>query len=424
MSKLIAEYYRRLMEPKQTQLKGFKVTDVRRTRKVGVTARNLQELKKKTCLKLDITEDLSRINICLTDGFEIDEEYFLTLEPQTTLIICKPGENVINEADHLVEMVKKATDKIKENTEIYASSMTDEFRINIAALNKILGSHNTKTLLSRRDEHPEWFEGLRTTFQTKEAYLHRRCQDRIRGYLYKTIEQIRLSKTYNENLVARKQLQLVIVFFKLQLKKDHYFGYYFDRSRAVNWVDDSLIFSDDEIDSVENCCYEHCPCKMDLDDYERFLTGDGDDTVDAKKVKVSEEVSVIQEQEKRDFQIALKECPYEPFERKKSEIMAFCDKRGEFKCSGVWNREDCFYSDLHIINPYTSKEKLVSFSTWNLDHKIERSRTLVPQMLQTAERGEIKKEDVVKFYENLFTAKNLRLVHIMCHDKGSHKVLV
>ncbi|CAB0035568.1 unnamed protein product [Trichogramma brassicae] len=56
MSKLIAEYYRRLMEPKQTQLKGFKVTDVRRTRKVGVTARNLQELKKKTCLKLDRPE--------------------------------------------------------------------------------------------------------------------------------------------------------------------------------------------------------------------------------------------------------------------------------------------------------------------------------------------------------------------------------
>lgn len=37
------------------QLKGYKVTDVNRTRKFGVACRSLQELKRKACAKLNVS---------------------------------------------------------------------------------------------------------------------------------------------------------------------------------------------------------------------------------------------------------------------------------------------------------------------------------------------------------------------------------
>lgn len=109
----------------------------------------------------------------------------------------------------------------------------------------------------------------------QEAYLHRRCQDRIRGYLYKTIEQIKSSEVYDADPQARRQLERVIVFFKLQLRKDHYFGHYFDRSRSViKSKPDAGISSSqsgDETDSNQNCPYEHCPCKLSMSSYERYV---------------------------------------------------------------------------------------------------------------------------------------------------------
>lgn len=42
-----------------------------------------------------VTDDLEDIGIFLLDGSEIDEEYFATLEPQTTLIFRRPGEEIL-----------------------------------------------------------------------------------------------------------------------------------------------------------------------------------------------------------------------------------------------------------------------------------------------------------------------------------------
>lgn len=78
------------------QLKGYKVTDVNRTRKIGIACRNFQDLKQKACSKLNVTNNPTEVNIFLLDGSLIDEEYFHTLEPQTTLILQKPGEKVLS----------------------------------------------------------------------------------------------------------------------------------------------------------------------------------------------------------------------------------------------------------------------------------------------------------------------------------------
>ncbi|XP_076642504.1 DNA fragmentation factor-related protein 4 [Halictus rubicundus] len=410
---LIAGCFRRLTEtPARCELKGYKVTDVHRTRKFGVACRSLQELKRKACAKLNVTNDLAEVNVFLLDGSLIDEEYFYTLEPQTTLIVQKPGERVLSDADLLYDTLRRVNIDFLTAGDKASEFLTENLKAKVAILNSKLNKDDSKTTFTNRDDHPEWFRGLETNYTTKEAYMHRRCQDRIRGYLYKTIEQIKSSETFANDQKARKQLLYAIAFMKMQLKQDHYFGHYFDRTRAATDSTDGV----DESDFVT--CYDHCPCRLNnLDDsaYFRLFGTTEISCVDGAAKKKTKLNTRTEEEEAED------ECPYVIRTKERQACIAICDSNGEFRCGGVWNADSCAYGDRHRINPYRSREELVLFSTWNFDHKIERSRTLVPQLLQLTSQGVVKEEDIIELYDNLFTAKNLRLVHIVCHDKGSHK---
>ncbi|XP_043682461.1 DNA fragmentation factor subunit beta [Vespula pensylvanica] len=422
---LIAECFRRMTDTScKSELRGYKITDVNRTRKFGVACRSLQELKRKACTKLNITNDLAEVNVFLLDGSLIDEDYFHTLEPQTTLILQKPGEKVLSDADLLYETLRRVNIEYITAGDKVSQFLTENLKNKIAVLNNALNKDDSKTAFSLREEHPEWFRGLETNYTSKEAYMHRRCQDRIRGYLYKTIDQIRSSDIYLNDRNARQQLLQTIAFFKMQLKEDHYFGYYFDRSRAAKDPNETEHF--DEVDSSD--CYDHCPCKLShLDDSTHFrLFGNirtidesfNNDEVDARKIT---KVSVERKQDTDENEVRPEKCPFRIKLRNVEEQKAICDRKGEFRCEGVWNANECTYGARHTINPYRSREELVLFSTWNLDHKIERSRTLVPRLLNMSLQDTVNEKDIYDIYENLFTLKNLRLVHVVCHDKGSHK---
>lgn len=193
--------------------------------------------------------------------------------------------------------------------------------------------------------------------------MHRRCQDRIRGYLYKTIEQIKCSDVYMNDRKARQQLLRAIAFFKVQLKEDHYFGYYFDRSRAPSDPKDDKT---DETDS--SSCYEHCPCKLGYISDERYLRSPPTNAaVDSVKIEDETDARKLRKSEANDEEP--ESCPYPVKSRDRHEQIAVCDNKGEFRCEGRWNMDGCAYGDRHKINPYRSKEELVLFSTWNLDHK-------------------------------------------------------
>lgn len=109
-------------------------------------------------------------------------------------------------------------------------------------------------------------------------------------------------------------------------------------------------------------------------------------------------------------------------------LKSICDERGEFSCQGRWDREVCLYSPGHKINPYTSREERIIFQTWNLDHLKERSRAIIPAVFEALKEEENRIKltsddsniDVKGIFNDLFTLKNLKFVHIVCHDKGAH----
>lgn len=109
-----------------------------------------------------------------------------------------------------------------------------------------------------------------------------------------------------------------------------------------------------------------------------------------------------------------------------SNLKALCDKDGSFYCDGRWDKEFCLYVPRHSINPYTSREERIIFQTWNLDHQIERTRSVIPGIcralleIDRAVRKHGCSLDIKAIYNDLFTMNNLRFVHVVCHDKGAH----
>ena len=93
---------------------------------------------------------------------------------------------------------------------------------------------------------------------------------------------------------------------------------------------------------------------------------------------------------------------------------------GVFSCEGRYDEVRCQYKH-HAINPYQSYEARILFSTWNLDHLVERSRTVVPALVKAVQgRRRTEKVNRKYFYSLLFSRVNLKLVHIVCHDKQEH----
>ncbi|OBS58258.1 hypothetical protein A6R68_10619 [Neotoma lepida] len=106
------------------------------------------------------------------------------------------------------------------------------------------------------------------------------------------------------------------------------------------------------------------------------------------------------------------------FDRGAKASSRLCTPEGWFSCQGPFDLDSCLSK--HSINPYGNRESRILFSTWNLDHIIEKKRTVVPTLAEAIQDG--REVNWEYFYSLLFTADNLKLVHIACHKKTTHKL--
>ncbi|XP_077577757.1 DNA fragmentation factor subunit beta isoform X2 [Stigmatopora nigra] len=106
------------------------------------------------------------------------------------------------------------------------------------------------------------------------------------------------------------------------------------------------------------------------------------------------------------------------FDRSQKEAWRLCTREGWFTCQGSFDQAKC--PSLHSINPYGSRERRILFSTWNLDHRIEKRRSVIPALLEALRHHKYEEINLDYFYRLLFTWENLKLVHIVCHKKEAH----
>uniref|UniRef100_A0A8C9API0 DNA fragmentation factor subunit beta n=1 Tax=Prolemur simus TaxID=1328070 RepID=A0A8C9API0_PROSS len=108
------------------------------------------------------------------------------------------------------------------------------------------------------------------------------------------------------------------------------------------------------------------------------------------------------------------------FDRGAKASGRLCTPEGWFSCQGPFDMDSCL--SRHSINPYGNRESRVLFSTWNLDHIIEKKRTIVPTLAEAVKGQDGREVDWEYFYGLLFTSENLKLVHIACHKKTTHRL--
>ncbi|GAB5574481.1 DNA fragmentation factor subunit beta isoform X2 [Prionailurus iriomotensis] len=106
------------------------------------------------------------------------------------------------------------------------------------------------------------------------------------------------------------------------------------------------------------------------------------------------------------------------FDRGAKADSRLCTPEGWFSCQGPFDVDSC--ASKHSINPYGNRESRILFSTWNLDHIIEKRRTVIPTLEAAVAERAGREVSWEYFHSLLFTAHNLKLVHIACHKKTSH----
>lgn len=240
--------------------------------------------------------------------------------------------------------------------------------------------------LSLKNDHKEWFQGQDLKLSTKEEVMARRSQDRIRGYFYKTKDELTKNELFRTNKFARNIFNNFIEILKQLLIGVDHFSCLFDRK----FKNKHKSIEEDVIDATGPS-----PRKKIKENVKNIL----------KNNEIFDEVSV-----------------------------SLCSNSGDFKCQGIWNQEICNYPN-HLINPYASRENLILFQIWNLDHQIEITRSVIPSIIQSVEslvektgfclkhKRPGKDLTVIKYFLELFTVDNLKLVHIVCHDKSTHENL-
>ncbi|KAK4015666.1 hypothetical protein OUZ56_030643 [Daphnia magna] len=305
-----------------------KVTDEKRSRKVGLVVTSLTDLKKKSHDIFKVLADshnLDSLFVALEDGTEVsDDGYLFSLAHNTLLILFQVKSGVLIYPGSLQQTMERYLNALHDLQKFNSEEVVKFIENNMDEKLKLTWQYvttlsSTKSHFSSISDHPEWFTGCNKLVTTKEEYFRKCAQGRIRSYLRDA-----------RNRLSHSKLSLSpIEKLKTCLEEKKYFACYFDRT-----------------------------------------------------------------------------------DRSQDRL---CDSKGEFQCQGQYNKPIC--QNNHWINPYDNAESRILFSTWNLDHVIERIKIITDLCSQIRCNNGC---DHLKYFDLLFSRKNLKLVHKNCHVIGPH----
>lgn len=311
----------------KTEARPYIIGNFKGQRKL-VMGSTCEDLLSSGCKLFDVRRADCRL--VLEDGTEIDDEYLTTCGDYTVLVILKASEQIkytqVKAQQMIANIGKMLASDPREVNRIF-SPLKDELVSKMLGHIQSLEAPQELAMADSREEDPKWFEGEKRA-TSKRAVLRERAKTRIKGYYYKSKDEVK--KRLGDKAISGCVRHLFEEFLQLLKQRDHN-GHYFVRG----------------------------------------------------------------------------------------ETGALCLSNGKFNCQGTFSRDLCS-GRLHMINPYTSREQLVLFSTWNLDHRVERSRSILPTIVTAIQHANGRLINVDYFYRLLFTTENLKLVHPVCHIKSEH----
>lgn len=262
--------------------------------------------------------------------------------------------------------------------------------------------------------------------------MFRRAQDRIRMYYYKTKEE--LLKT-NEIAIPQKQLQALILELHAKLKLNQFHGYYFDRARNGDENMKSICdiwgtFTCQGRWDKEKCLYHHAHSINPYVSREAriiFQTWNLDHNKERSRSIIpairsalyacaSSSIGPNRNEDGRDRNVENgKVC--RPLNVGKVES---CGRNVVIN-----GRKIVLMGNVVDVENVRNDENVADFVASN--KKIAGVEKVVES--ENVVKGDAKnvvipvddlRLDVEGIYADLFTTANLKLVHIVCHDKGAH----
>ncbi|XP_070492833.1 uncharacterized protein Drep4 [Chironomus tepperi] len=177
-------------------IKGFKVCkNTDRSKKYGIASDTLKVLYEKIEVKLKIKD----FQLFYGDAL-LNEEYFKTVPNQSTIIIVENGETYKTEFDVIFDLFRKTYHETFNARDLIKNFIINHKNENlIKTVIKVQNEMDEKTKISDREKHPEWFSNVDNKKNiTKEAIMRTKAKDRIKGYFYKTKDELTKSRIYQE----------------------------------------------------------------------------------------------------------------------------------------------------------------------------------------------------------------------------------
>ncbi|KAL7027425.1 hypothetical protein ACKWTF_005434 [Chironomus riparius] len=177
-------------------IKGFKVCkNSDRSKKYGIASDSLKGLNEKIGEKFKIKD----FQLFYDDAL-INEEFYKTIPNQSTLIIVEDGETYKTDFDVIFDLFRKTNHETFNARDLINNFITNNKNEDlIMTVIKLQNEMEEKTKVSDRESHPEWFSNLDSKKNvTKEAIMRTKAKDRIKGYFYKTKDELTKSRIYQE----------------------------------------------------------------------------------------------------------------------------------------------------------------------------------------------------------------------------------
>uniref|UniRef100_A0A7N5JM58 DNA fragmentation factor subunit beta n=1 Tax=Ailuropoda melanoleuca TaxID=9646 RepID=A0A7N5JM58_AILME len=299
--------------------------------------------------------------LCLyEDGTELTGDYFWSVPDNSELVVLTSGQTWQGYVSDLGRFLSAFHKPHAGLIQAARQLLSDEQApLRQKLLADLLHTVSENIAAETRDEDPPWFEGLESRFQSKSGYLRYSCESRIRSYLREV--GVRAGPAAGVGTPSAGVPQ----------------------------------------------CPAVSPALLQVHSYASLVS-----------MEARDEYSRVADLMCRKLRASRYNGSY--FDRGAKAGGRLCTPEGWFCCQGPFDVDTC--ASKHSINPYGNRESRVLFSTWNLDHIIEKKRTVVPALAEAITERDGREVAWEYFYGLLFTLENLKLVHIACHKKTTHKL--